>query len=433
MGRGTVLRLALSAAVEAMWSKGSWLGGAVVAFGAVDLAWLLPDVFAHAMWNPYFGLLFLIATVAISWVVASGSLGWWPVVVFTASVAAQADLIFSILAIALAVASPILGTFRAGRPERMRWLVAGIGVGVVCWVSTLIQEVTGSPGNLALILNARGKEAVAGLGFGFRNLALAGSPSPIWLVHTAGLGNVAMLHKQSSAWGVVVLCLVAAIAVLAWRAGRKNLAALAGIGVVCSVGVVVTFADVPKVNEVNLLFLMYCVWVVGILLWVVVGWAMVETLGAAVRHGRGSGAARWWSRRRRGLAGLGQLAGLCGLLLLGASATRGLTSQARAQVNGYRVGQLQRVVTAIETAVPAGPVAIELRPSEGALTTLTMQFAYGTGMGWDGSSPQMGGSRLCRRCSPPRPGWSIRPTLTGRRSSLRWSETGRSPSIACDR
>jgi hypothetical protein len=374
--------LALSAALEAVWSKVGWLGGAVMAFGVADLAWLLPDAFAHAMWNPFFGLLFLTASVAISWVVASGSLGWWPVLVFTASVTAQADLIFSLLAVGLAVSAPILGVLRGGRPERMRWLGIGIGVGIVAWVSTLIQEVTGSPGNLALIFDARGREAVAGLGFGLRSLALAASPSPIWLVHTAGLGNVPMIDHQSAAWGVVALCLVATIAVMAWRTGLHNLATLAAIGVVSSVAVVATFADVPKHNEVNLIFLMYCLWVVGILLWTVVAWTAVEAVVAGVRLARTRGAGRWRSRRPRGLAGVGQLAGLCGLLLLGATATRGVASKASAQVDHYRVGQLQRVVTAIETAVPAGPVAVKFLPNEGALTLVTMQFAYGTGIGW---------------------------------------------------
>jgi hypothetical protein len=385
--------LALSAAVEAVWSRAGWFGAAVMAFGVADLAWLLPDVFAHAMWNPFFGLVFLMASLAISWVVATGSLGWWPVLVFTASVAAQADLIFSILAVALAVAAPILGALHGGRPARMRWLAAGIGVGVVCWVSTLIQEVTGSPGNLALVFDARGKEAIAGLGFGLRSLALAASPSPIWLVHAAGLGNVPMLGHQSAAWGAVALCLIAAIAVVAWRAGRHDLATLAGIGVVGSVAVVGTFADVPKHNEVNLIFLMYCLWVVGILLWVVVAWTAEEALVAALRRAKAGGAAQWVGRRRGGLGGVGRLAGLCGLLLLGVAATRGVTSRAGAEVNRYRVGQLERMVTAIEAKVPAGPVTVELRPNEGALTALTMQFAYGTGIGWqltaDGWQPAL--------------------------------------------
>ncbi len=385
--------LALSVAVEAVWSKAGWLGAAVMAFVLVDLAWLLPDVFAHAMWNPFFGLLFLTASVAISWVVATGSLGWWPVLVFTASVAAQADLIFSIPAVALAVAAPILGGLRGGKPERMRWLAAGIGVGVVCWVSTLIQEVTGSPGNLALIFDARGKEAVAGLGFGLRSLGVAASPSPIWLVHTAGLGNVAMIHHQSATWGAVALCLLAAVAVAAWRTGLHNLASLAGIGVVGSLAVVATFADVPQHNEPDLLYLMYCLWVVGILLWVVVAWTAGEAVVAAVRLAKAGGAAGWWGRRPVGLVGVSWLAGLCGLLLLGVTATRGVASKASAEVNQYQVGQLQRVVTAIETSVPAGPVTVELRPDEGGLTALTMQFAYGTGIGWqlnaDGWQPAL--------------------------------------------
>jgi hypothetical protein len=385
--------LVLSVAVEAVWSTGYRLGAAVVAVAVADLAWTLPEAFAHLIWNPYFGLVFLAASLAIGWAVATGSFGWWPVLVFTASVAAQAELIYAILAVALVVVSPVLGLLLGQRAGRRRWIWTGIGVGAVCWVAPVIQQVAGSPGNLALTLDAHGKQAVAGITFGFRSLALAGSPSPIWLIHGAGLSNLARFDQHSPVAGAVVLGLIAAITLVAGRTGRRPLAALAGTGLVSSAVVVYTFAEVPAAHTVNLVFLMYFLWVVGIVLWAVVAWAALEVIRAALRAAAQPGEAR----RRLVRPDTGMVIGgsvvVCALAGVGVAGLGGLSAQARIQTDGYQIAQLGHLVSGVENAVPAGPVAIVLRPDLGSSTAFSRQFSYGTGAGWaltaDGWQPAL--------------------------------------------
>jgi hypothetical protein len=385
--------LALSAAVEAVWSTGHRLAAAAVAVGAVDLAWTLPETFAHLIWNPYFGLVFLAATLAIGFAVAAGSFGWWPVLVFTGSVTAQAELLYSILAVVLVVVSPILGVWLGKRPDRLRWLWAGVAVGALCWVTPLIQQVGGSSGNLALIITTHGKQAAAGISFGLRSLGLAGSPAPIWLTHGAKLENLQLFARHSPFSGAVVLGLMVAIAAVAGRTGRRPLAALAIIGAASSVVVVYTFAQVPKGHQVNLIFLMYFLWVVGILLWAVLVWAAMEFLNAASRHTGWEGMTRWWTRR----SSIGSLVGGCviigALIGFGAAGLGGLSAQARVRTDKYQIAQVDHFVTGIEKSVPAGPVAIELRPNLEGFTAASRQFSYGTAAGWalvaDGWQPAL--------------------------------------------
>jgi hypothetical protein len=59
----------------------------------------------------------LVTSIVLAWVVATGSLTWWPWLVFTASVATQAELFFVTFAVALVVAAPLIGMARQ-RPQR---------------------------------------------------------------------------------------------------------------------------------------------------------------------------------------------------------------------------------------------------------------------------------------------------------------------------
>ena len=138
---------AMSVAVEATWSTGRWLGCAIIGFCALDLVWLVPQVFETLMWNAYFPIPFLLATIVVAWVVCMGGYGWWPVLVATGSIAAQAHLIFVLPCVPLVVGAPIAALWVAGRPHRIRWFDIGLGVGVACWLAPLLQNLrrTGEP------------------------------------------------------------------------------------------------------------------------------------------------------------------------------------------------------------------------------------------------------------------------------------------------
>jgi hypothetical protein len=94
-GAALLVGLVLSLAIEALWRTGrAWACG-LVAFALLDIAWLIPSVFARPAWNPDFAIPFVLTSIVLAWVVATGSLKWWPWLVFTASVAVQAELFLS--------------------------------------------------------------------------------------------------------------------------------------------------------------------------------------------------------------------------------------------------------------------------------------------------------------------------------------------------
>lgn len=278
-GSALILGLVLSVAVEATWSVRRWLACVLVALAVADLAWTVPSVFGHQLWNANFGLAFLLASIVLTWAVALGSFGWWPVLVFTASVAVQAQLTYALVAVSLVIACPFLGGWHSGRPRRFRWLMIGVGVGIVCWLPTFIQEVFGSFGNVTGLFMARG-QASFGFTFGLRNLGGIAWPGPLPVRQYGTYTSFTSLRSGPAVAGVVVLVVMAVIAGVAARYRRRDLAALATIGLICSVCVVVDFASVPRVNAGSLSWLVTILWLVAYFWWLIVVWAVIEVVRA---------------------------------------------------------------------------------------------------------------------------------------------------------
>lgn len=363
--------VALSAAAEAARSRVGWIGCAVVAAVVVDLAWTEPNVFGHLLWNPSVGLIFFVATVVLATVVAMGSLGWWPVLVLTASVAAQCHLIFAISAVALALLAPVVGLIRHGRTERFRWLWAGVGVGVLCWIAPLMQQLTSHPGNLSVLLHTDRTQPGLGIGFGLRVLATSGSSHPIWLIRspTGFFPTLVMVHGHSPEGGVVVLCLIVVITVLAWIFGRRDLAAVGAVAVIGSAATVLTFTTFPASNVLLLTYLHVQWWVPGLLVWIVAIWALVELLRslplriAPRREGWWQPrVAQWW--RPAAAAGV-----VATLLIAGFFGARSLVvPTSKLGVDWNAVAQVKRIAPVIESHVPRGPVVVDFTGVGGNLS-----------------------------------------------------------------
>jgi hypothetical protein len=365
----------LSVAAEAAWARAGWIGCAAVAAVVVDLAWTEPEVFRHLVWNPYIGLVFFVASVVLALVVASGSLGWWPVLVLTASVASQCHLVFAITAVALALLAPVVGLIRGGLPGRARWLWAGIGVGVACWIAPLIQQFTTNPGNLTLLARTGRHQAGMGSAFGLQVLAGLSSPHPIWLVRSSPdyKPTLELVHGHPAVVGVVVLVLVGAVTVLAWVFGKKDLAAAGAVAAICSLGTVVTFTSFPAADWLLITYLHIFWWIPGILLWVVAGWALVLVARAAVRRltdrpggtppqpirqGPGGTQTQPWTHGRRW--GWVAVLAACALVISTLFGARNLVVPASAlDVDWSGVAQVDRISPAVEALVPRGPVALE--------------------------------------------------------------------------
>jgi hypothetical protein len=282
-GAALLTGAAFSVSIEAVWSSKLWIGCAIVSFVAVDLLWLTPEVLENPAWNAFFPLPFFVTSIVLAWRVGSGSFAWWPVLVFTASVAAQSHLLFVIPSVLLALTAPILGLLTSNRPRRTGWFFWGLGVGLACWMAPLVQNL-GSYGNLTGLLKSGSGQTRYGLSFGLHMLARSGSPVPIWLTHRP-LSFVALLATtapNSPVIGFIVLLLLALTVVFAWRHGNKALEVLSIVCLTCALSLVVAYSIVPQRNGISLYYLIAPLWIVGILIWTVLAWCLVDLASVAI-------------------------------------------------------------------------------------------------------------------------------------------------------
>ena len=145
--------VACSLAVEAAWSVLGAAGGLCASGLIVGLMLWIPGIAVTPSWNPWFGMVFFIAALAAAWAVMSGHRGWWPALVITASIAAQAHLMFTVPSGVLAILALIVGLADSIRGRLgYWWALAGLLAGAACWSAPLIQQFTSPDGNLGLLL-----------------------------------------------------------------------------------------------------------------------------------------------------------------------------------------------------------------------------------------------------------------------------------------
>jgi len=274
--------VACSLAVEAAWSVLGAAGGLCASGLIVGLVVWMPDIALTPSWNPWFGMTFFIAALAAAWAVMSGHRSWWPALVISASIAAQAHLMFTVPAAALAVLALIVGladTVR-GRPGYW-WLVAGLIAGAACWSAPLIQQFTSRDGNLTLLLRSSGARTGARTGgaFSLKALSAAVEPVPVWWKSLQPTAVFHLISHRPAWFAVAVLVLLAVAAVMAVRPLRcRPLGALAVVTLVISLGALVTYSGIPVHNTSlrTLAYLIVLLFPVGVLSWLVAGsWAVL--------------------------------------------------------------------------------------------------------------------------------------------------------------
>ncbi len=363
-GAALACGVALSVAAEAAWAVKGWPACVAVALVAADVGWQT-QLYSDVLWNPHIGLIFLSAGVVLAWAVASGRFGWWPPTILFASLAAQCHFLYVIPALAIAATAPLFGLALGFRPRGKRWMVAGLGVGALCWLAPLAQQVFARPGNLSLILHSGDGHPRVGAAFGLHALATAADPRPIWLTsfpYLSAFANRApqYIASHASGWGVAALILVVAIAGLAWVTGRRELSALAAVGAVVCVTMVASFAALPADNLSVLSYLINALWVVGTLLWIIIAWAVAELIGAALR-GRPEAA---WSLGPPAVA-VARVAIATLLTVAAAVALHTLVASSQGQVSAVQVDRHldDAIAGSVERSVVRGPVVVEVDPS----------------------------------------------------------------------
>jgi hypothetical protein len=259
-------------AIEAAWTvSGAAAGFVMAAFILANVIWN-PTIATSAAWNPNLGDVFFMAALGCAYAVLSGHRNWWPVLVATASLAADCHLMFALIGAVLVATALVVALIDRRRQEgSYRWLVAGAVVTGACWTAPLINEVTGHPGNLTRLFDSQsGSLARMGWGFGLRTLSSSVVPPPLWLTPSNRLIFVKQvvggINSHSRLAGLAVLMAAGILLLLGLLLRSRRLSALATVSVVACGGLVATFANVPRGKDlVSLRYLALLVTPVGVL------------------------------------------------------------------------------------------------------------------------------------------------------------------------
>lgn len=249
-------------------------------------------------WNPWVVVMPFFLYALLAWSVADGDWPTLPWLVGVGSFVVQAHVGYAPLVLALGATAGTLAALGASRRESTgepgsrsqrgdrfsvrRWLVLAAVVGVVLWIPPVVQQLTGSPGNLGEIVDAlrhpQGPQTGWADGFGIMGRQL--SPVPPFI---AGSETDARdLIGQSSTLPAIGLVLAAAVlGALAWRRGAAGAGRLAILGVVAA-GVSVISAS--RVTGLPVVYLVRWAWVVAAFVWVSILWS----LWSLIPHRRGA-------------------------------------------------------------------------------------------------------------------------------------------------
>jgi len=294
--------VAASLTIEAAWSAAGTLGGLLATAAVLGvLAWI-PQITMLPCWNPWFGIMYLLAAIAACVAVLCGHRRWWPVLVVAGSIAAQAHLMFTITAIAVVVLGLGVGLVETYRARAgYGWALTGLVVGLVCWSAPLIQQVTGRPGNLSALLHGQGPSgSQAGLGFGLKALAASAQPPPFWWTPESELLKLSRIDTRSAAVGLLILVLaVAVLAAAAYWLRSRRAVAVAAVSLTVAVTTMIMYSHIPKSSIVmtttsvnNLRYLMAPMYPVGVLFWLAAGVVVVLAVRRARRPAESTAPAR---------------------------------------------------------------------------------------------------------------------------------------------
>ncbi|HEY4398216.1 MAG TPA: hypothetical protein VGO28_11145, partial [Acidimicrobiia bacterium] len=269
----------------------------VAVVGALLTHALGPDVLVEP-WNPWVPVLPFLLYVLLAWSVAERDWAALPWLVGIGSFVVQTHVGYAPVAIGLGAIACALGAYGAARarnraaehdadtspepPPRMsarRWVIVAVVVGVLVWLAPVVQQLTGSPGNLGEIVDSfrHPKESVVGwdVGFGVIGHEL-GFIGP-WITGD-DTGSTGLVTTASTIPALLLLTATAALGWLAWRRGARDAGRLAVLAVAgAGLGVVA----VSRITGFLGPYLVRWSWVLAALLWLSVAWSLWRTLARA--------------------------------------------------------------------------------------------------------------------------------------------------------
>ncbi|MHB1987762.1 MAG: hypothetical protein ACYCSF_07240 [Acidimicrobiales bacterium] len=383
--------------VEAAARAGGILLGMVVSAGFLVLAATETPVVLNIAWNPNLGLYAFSAVIVLSAVAATGRTWWWPVAVAAGCLAAECHLVFAApaaLVLAVAIALGAFGARRVGSSARSSVVhgAIGLGLGLVCLLPTLIEEVTGRPGNLSALLDNIDRHGPGlGLATGLRSIARSALFPPLWARSAPSTHGPLWYHHflaavltGSALAGLVVIGLAVVIGTIALLDGRQGLAATAFVAVGLATGLAWTIGKIAVGQVAVITYVAVALWPAGMVLdsvlvaGLVIGIAAVcSALGARPHLGTSAGDP---SRQTAAMTAAMTLC-LAGLLAWSLTDAVPAASKPAAIIGGWASARATGPLAAsIKARHPGGPVIVEptvpLLPDGLATWSLVEAVAY---------------------------------------------------------
>lgn len=227
----------------------------------------------------------LLAGTALAWALWAGDRRLWPLAMAVWSFTAQQHLAVlgpAGVVVVWGVLGAVLAVRRAGAwRESVRWAVAAVVVGFVCWLPPLLDQAFGD-GNLRYILgfSREGERGSVGLGAGVRAAGRAVGAPPLFLRRDFDGGDlIAGFGRAATASAVLGLVVALAVAVVSARLVRdRQRVVLVATGLVLAAAGIVTTANVPDSSEHLRINFYRWTWPVAVAVWGAAAWALVEVV-----------------------------------------------------------------------------------------------------------------------------------------------------------
>jgi hypothetical protein len=276
---------------------------------AIAIPLMLASLPAEAysdIWNPSAPLLPFTLLIFLAWSLACGEYRLLPVTVLAASFVVQCHLGFLVpVLVALGVGlgglvvsrrwavRPRSGGSRRGpageRRSMLRWVVAAMLVGLLCWTTPLIDQAVNRPGNVVLVARAAtADEPRVGAERGWRALVHTVGVVPWWLrdpqVPVERLIDL-VTSPSAVATGSTVLILgaLAAMTLLGARRRQMDTMAAGALGLGLSLALALVTASTPARSIDTLGYSLRWASPVGMWVWLTLGWWLIAQLRWARR------------------------------------------------------------------------------------------------------------------------------------------------------
>ncbi len=264
--------------------------GVAASVGLLVLARSLGLSLFTSVWNPAAAVLPFAALVWVSWAVMVGRHRLLPLVAALASLVAQCHLTYLLPALMLSGAAlvAVVVDARRDRLEQspLRLLGATAVVLAVAWSAPLLDQLSGPDGNLGRVATAGGGSDQLGPGVGVDMVVRTVAGPPPWLRSggTTQLSPGEVLSTPAPlarVVAVVVLAALVAVTVGAWRRRDRPVLALGATALGLLAAVAVVTAIVPAERAIVVGYSLWWASVVGVMVWLALGWGLARAWAPA--------------------------------------------------------------------------------------------------------------------------------------------------------